>query len=62
MYQIILTRQAEKFLDRIPEKHAQQIIEKIDLLAENPERVQFKQLQGFPHLKRFKSGEYRIIF
>lgn len=49
-------------MDSIPAKHARQIVAKIDLLAQNPALVPTVQLSGFPHLKRAKSGEYRIIF
>lgn len=57
-----LTKQALDFLKKIPAKHAKQIIEKIEKLATNPQNIDCEQLEGFPHLKRFKSGEYRVIF
>lgn len=62
MYTIILAKGVEEFLDNIPLKHAKQIVKKIDLLAQNPQLVQSVQLSGYPHLKRIKSGEYRIIY
>lgn len=62
MYTIILAKGVEDFLDSIPQKHARQIVKKINLLAENPEQVPAVRLSGFSHLKRAKSGEYRIIF
>lgn len=62
MYAIILAKGIEEFLDNIPKKHARQIVAKIDLLAQDPTQVPAVQLSGFPHLKRAKSGEYRIIF
>lgn len=61
-YEIILAKGVEDFLDSIPQKHARQIVKKIDLLAQDPTQVPTVQLSGFLHLKRAKSGEYRIIF
>ena len=57
-----LTKQALGFLKKIPAKHANQIISKIENLANDPASVQSIQLEGFPHLRRGKSGEYRFIF
>lgn len=62
MYTIILAKGVTDFLDNIPKKHARQIVGKIDLLAKDPTQLPTVQLSGFPHLKRAKSGEYRIIF
>lgn len=62
MYTIILAKGVTDFLDNIPKKHARQIVAKIDLLAQDPTQLPTVQLSGFPHLKRAKSGEYRIIF
>lgn len=57
-----LTKQALGFLKKIPAKHAAQIIAKIEKLSENSDAVPTIQLEGFPHLRRAKSGEYRFIF
>jgi mRNA interferase RelE/StbE len=57
-----LSKQALRFLKKIPSKHAKQIIEKIEKLAADPKEVQGEQLEGYPELKRFKSGEYRCIY
>lgn len=62
MYTIILAKGVTDFLDNIPKKHGRKIVAKIDLLAQDPTQVPTVQLSGFPHLKRAKSGEYRIIF
>lgn len=56
------TKQALRFLQKIPAKHANQIVSKIEKLANNPESVPTIQLEWFPHLRRGKSGEYRFIF
>jgi len=57
-----LSKQALRFLKKIPAKHAQQIIEKIEKFAADANDVQGEQLEGYPELKRFKSGEYRCIY
>ena len=57
-----LTKQALGFLKKIPAKHANQIISKIESLANDPASVPSIQLEGFPNLRRGKSGEYRFIF
>jgi mRNA interferase RelE/StbE len=62
MLKIQLTKQAKRFLVSIPQKHAKQILGKIDKIAENPESVAHIQLEGFPEYRRAKSGEYRFIF
>ena len=57
-----LSKQALRFLKKIPAKHAAQIIEKIEKLANDSKAVPSVQLQGYPQLMRAKSGEYRFIF
>jgi len=57
-----LTKDALNFLKSVPKKHAQQIIDKINQLAENKNSVPTIKLQGFDNLYRGKSGEYRFIF
>ncbi|WP_439328304.1 type II toxin-antitoxin system RelE family toxin [Lonepinella sp. BR2357] len=62
MLAIRLSKDAAAFLEKIPLKHAKQIVAKIDLLANNPLSIQSKQLTGYPILRRIKAGEYRIIY
>ena len=57
-----LTHEALAFLRKIPAKHAKQIIAKIEKLAEDPSSIPSKQLEGYPSLKRIRSGEYRVIY
>jgi mRNA interferase RelE/StbE len=56
-----MSREADKFLDRIPFKHGVQISKKLQLLRTTPKPQDSKQLQGLPYL-RADSGEYRIIY
>lgn len=37
-------------------------MKKIEKIASDHKSVPNKQLEGFPTLKRFKSGEYRVIY
>lgn len=62
MLKFRLSKQALRFLKKIPLKHARQIVEKIEKLANDPNSVPGEQLEGYPSLKRFKSGEYRCIY
>jgi mRNA interferase RelE/StbE len=62
MLNIDLSKKTQEFLAKIPRKHAEQIIKKIDKLAEDPAAFKSKQLQGYPHFQRIKSGDYRIIY
>lgn len=61
MLKVEVSPKAGKFLTRIPTKHANQIIAKIELLQINPKPQDSKSLHGFNCL-RADSGEYRIIY
>lgn len=62
MLKYSLSKQAIRFLKKIPAKHALQIVEKIEKLADDPNAVPNVQLEGYPSLRRAKSGEYRFIY
>lgn len=62
MLNISLSPQAKEFFLKIPKKHARQITERIDKMANEPSDVPSKQLEGHPTLRRAKIGEYRIIY
>lgn len=61
MRNLDLADQVERFLLRIPKKHAGQIMRKISLLLVNPHPSDSKELRGIP-MRRADSGEYRIIY
>ena len=44
MLEIIMSKEADDFLAKIPKKHAQQIVKKIDTFAEDQTAVPTKQL------------------
>jgi mRNA interferase RelE/StbE len=57
-----LHKKAAAFLEKIPAKHARQIVERIDALRANPSSVVSEDLNGFHPFRRLKSGEYRVVF
>ena len=61
MLTINVSRQAEKYLLKIPVKHAKQIAKTIVQLQQDHQR-QSIALKGYDPFYRAKSGEYRIIF
>ena len=61
MLKLELDRNIDRFLSRIPVKHANQISKKIQSLRSNPKPHDAKQLSGYD-LLRADSGEYRIIY
>ncbi|MEZ5691601.1 MAG: type II toxin-antitoxin system RelE/ParE family toxin [Rickettsiales bacterium] len=63
MLKIDIYPKAKKFIAKIPNKHARQILTKIYQLQTNPKLQDSKQLQGYDNVYlRTDSGEYRIIY
>lgn len=63
MMKIILSKSSEVFLSRVPEKHLQQILMRMEDLAKNPPPLDQVALKGnLRNYGRISSGEYRIIF
>ncbi len=63
MLKIEVFRRPSKFVDKLPLKHARQIIGKIQSLAENPTPHDSIQLAGKASAyRRADIGEYRIIY
>ncbi len=65
MYEVKLSKTAFQDLEKLP-KHIQKlIIEKLDILAQNPNLLKnnIKSLKGkYKGLKRLRIGKYRVIF
>lgn len=61
MRQINLSRDAEKFLPRLPLKHGRQIAQALLRLQEDPAPHDSQPLRGYSFL-RLDVGEYRIIY
>ncbi len=62
MLKIKISKDADRFLKKIPAKHARQIFERIALLRNDPFAIKSLELKGFSPFCRFRSGEYRVIF
>lgn len=62
MLKINLSKDAERFLKKIPAKHSKQIAERLYTLLQDPEAFPSVELKGYAPYRRAKSGEYRIIF
>jgi len=60
---IVITRSAEKDMDKISAADRARIIGKLEVYAANPEALanQVKRLQGDP-LLRLRVGNYRVLF
>jgi mRNA-degrading endonuclease RelE of RelBE toxin-antitoxin system len=61
MLQINLSKEAERFLRKIPAKHGKQIAERLNSLLQDPESLPSTELKGYAPFRRARSGEYRII-
>lgn len=62
MLKIDIWPEARDFLETISAKHKRQISAKIFALAEHPTPPSSKQLEGYAPLRRYRSGDYRIIY
>lgn len=59
MYQIILKKDAKKFIDKLPLNEKRRIIAAIELL---PDGNDIKKLKGHSKLMGLRVGSYRIIY
>jgi mRNA interferase RelE/StbE len=57
-----LSRVAEKFLDRLPDKHFGQIDRRLEMLKTNPRPHDSIQLTDRDKERRFDVGEYRVLY
>ncbi|GGC39001.1 hypothetical protein GCM10011386_33910 [Parapedobacter defluvii] len=60
-YAVVLTKKAEKQLDKLPDQIASSILQSISSLADNPRPFGYKKLKG-RDAYRIRSGDYRIIY
>jgi mRNA interferase RelE/StbE len=61
MYQVLIGRQAQKQLEKIPDPDFSRIKDSINNLAENPRPHGCKKLKG-RNGYRIRQGNYRIIY
>lgn len=63
MLKIRSSKEAGRFLQRVPPKHGRQLVAKITSLAADPNPPDSKELKGYPRpWRRATAGEYRIIY
>ena len=60
--EILLSRQAEKFLDKLSDKHALIILNAIQGLTEQPPKGDIRKLKGYSDEKRLRVGTVRVVF
>lgn len=62
-YEVEISESAEYFLAKLAEKDRFRIIEKIDLLGEDPMPSGCIKLRGYKEaLYRIRSGDYRVVY
>ncbi|MGQ0486394.1 MAG: type II toxin-antitoxin system RelE family toxin [Hyphomicrobiales bacterium] len=62
MLKVKLSKQADRFLQKIPARHAKQIAERILALRNDPASTPTEDLKGHPPFRRLESGEYRAVY
>jgi mRNA-degrading endonuclease RelE of RelBE toxin-antitoxin system len=62
MYTIELKSQPQRFIRDLPKKFQKQILDKIEVLKDDPAPANSEQLHSNPELRRLRSGCYRIIY
>ncbi|MHA1673040.1 MAG: type II toxin-antitoxin system RelE family toxin [Promethearchaeota archaeon] len=61
MFEIQFSKKALRDLRALPRPILKRIVEKINLLKENPFKQNIKKLAGQPYF-RMRIGDYRVIF
>lgn len=61
-FEIALSRQAKKFLDRLDAVTRSRIVEKLKLLTENPFALPYKKVKDRDKTYSVRVGSYRIIY
>ena len=60
--EVLLSRQAEKFLDKLNDKQVLVIMKAIQGLTEIPPKGDIRKLKGYVNEKRLRVGTIRILF
>jgi len=61
-YQVIIPKPVQKQLDDLPDDVFKRVIEKLDILKENPRPHGCIKLRGFKNEYRIRIGDYRIRY
>ena len=65
MLEIKLSLESQRTLTKLHRsdlKTAKRIVEKLDQLANDPKSIPSKTLTGYPKYKRFRVGNYRVVY
>ncbi len=62
IYEVVLSKTAEKNLSKLPAKIIAIIIPVLELLGNDPRPIGCKKLKGFSNLWRVRVGNYRVIY
>ena len=60
--EILLSRQAEKFLDKLNDKHTLIVLNAIQGLTQKPPKGDIRKLKGYDEERRLRVGTIRVIF
>lgn len=62
MYEILLARQAERDLRRLPAEIFRRVVRDLKELTQNPRPPGCRKLTGSPNDYRVRVGDYRILY
>ncbi len=62
MYQIVISKKAQKEIDTLPVYISGNVDTHILALADNPRPQGCKKLEGFKNAYRIRVGKYRIVY
>jgi len=62
LYQVLIAKSAQRELQRLPSKNQERILSILEKLQEEPRPRGSIKLRGSDHLRRIRSGDYRIIY
>ena len=62
MYEVVVSKSAEKKLASLPKNIIEKIVPVLILLEENPRPIGCKKLKGYTNLWRLRIGNYRVIY
>ncbi len=59
MYQIVISKKAKKFIDKLPKNEKSRVVSAIEKL---PNGEDIKKLKSHDNLLRLRVGNYRIVY
>ncbi len=61
-YDIIFSRQAEKFINILSDKEKDKFRKTLKELSENPYSYPYKKIRGKVRMYRIRVGKYRVLY